>query len=128
MLLICYIAIRFDNLGASEVVMIVLYSLVLVMLLADLNYNRVPYFKAKKLLNLVLAQRLLLPVLVVLPYATTYQLTVILIGFSTIELVFLAKSAVKTKHYLYSALKLAATVFIGVYVAVEFGKNVEKSS
>ena len=84
MLLICYVGIRFDSMGVNEIAMVLIYCLVLVFLLVDLNYNRVPYFRAKKLLNLVIAQRLILPVLVVLPYSTTYQVSIVFIAFSII--------------------------------------------
>ncbi len=64
--------------------MIVLYCLIVVFLLVDLNWNRVPYFKAKKLLNLVIAQRLILPVFVIIPYDKTYHLIIFMIGFGVV--------------------------------------------
>lgn len=90
----------------------------MVFLLVDLNFHRVPYFKAKKLLNLVIAQRLLLPVMVILPYADTHHLIIFMNAFAIIELIFLAKSGASTRHYVYSAIKLAVCVFLGIYVAV----------
>jgi len=84
MLLILYVGIRFGQLGGSEVVMIVLYSAVLVFLLVDINYHRVPYFKAKEMLNLAIAQRFLLPVMTTLPYSDNYHLIIFLNAFGVL--------------------------------------------
>lgn len=118
MLLIYYVGIRFGQLGGSEAVLIILYSAVMVFLLVDINYHRIPYFKSKKLLNLAIAQRLLLPVLVTLPYTDTHHLIIFLNAFSLIELIFLVRSGASIKHYVYSSLKLAVCAFIGIFVAV----------
>ena len=56
----------------------------MVFMLVDLNFHRIPYFKAKKLLNLAIAQRLLLPVMVTLPFSDTHHLIILLIAFSLI--------------------------------------------
>lgn len=84
MLLLCYVGIRFGSVGGSEAVIILFYSVCLVFLLVDLNYHRVPYFRSKKLLNLVLAQRLILPVFVVLPFYDTPHLAIFITVFGVI--------------------------------------------
>lgn len=118
MLLLCYVGIRFGTLGGSEVVILLFYSCALIFLLVDLNYHRIPYFRSKKLLNLVLAQRFILPVFVILPYTDSHHLAIFSTVFGVIELIFLVKSAAKTKHYVYSLLKLSVCGLIGIYVAV----------
>ena len=128
MLLLCYVGIRFGSIGASEVVILLFYSVTLVFLLVDLNYHRIPYFRSKKLLNLVLAQRFVLPVFVILPYSDSHHLIIFMIVFSVIELIFYVKSASKTKHYVYSILKLLCCALLGIYVAVELGSNNMSSS
>ena len=51
-----------------------------------------------------------------------------MIVFSVIELIFYVKSASKTKHYVYSILKLLCCVLLGIYVAVALGSNSMSSS
>lgn len=68
------------------------YCIVLVFLLVDINWNKVPYFRSRKLLNLAVAQRLMLPVLAIIPYQSTYQLIIFLTGFAAVELLFYIKS------------------------------------
>lgn len=127
-LLIVYIGIRFDDLTGGEIAMIVLYSMVLVFLLVDFNWNRIPYFRTKKLLNLAIAQRFLLPVFAILPSKDTYQLSIFLLAFAIFELIFYVKSQAKTRHYVYSLIRLLCCLLIGVYVAVELGVNSYNSS
>jgi hypothetical protein len=103
--------------------MIILYSLVIVFLLVDLNWNRMPYFRTKKLLNLAIAQRLILPVFVILPSKNTYQLIIFMVVFAAIELIFYFKSKAKTRHYVYSVLRAICCLLTGVYVAVELAVN-----
>lgn len=108
--------------------MIVLYSIIVVFLLVDFNWHRVPYFRTKKLLNLAIAQRLILTVLVILPAQDTYQLIIFTIAFAIIELFFYAKSSAKTRHYVYSLLRMLSSLLIGVFVAVDLTINSERSS
>ena len=100
----------------------------MIFLLVDLNYHRIPYFRSKKLLNLVLAQRFVLPVFVILPYSDSAQLAIFINLFAVIELIFYVKSAAKTKHYVYSVIKLISCLMIGIYAAVELGVNSKSST
>ena len=84
MLLLCYVGIRFGTIGGSEIVILLFYSSTLVFLLVDLNYHRIPYFRSKKLLNLVLAQRFILPIFLILPYSDSHHLAIFMIVFSVI--------------------------------------------
>ena len=47
--------------------MVIFYCFVLLFIFIDLNYHRVPYFRSKKLANLVIAQRIILPIFPILP-------------------------------------------------------------
>jgi hypothetical protein len=84
MLLEIYLAIRLAIIGVAELAIIILYLIVVVFLLVDINWHKVPYFRSRKLLNLVIAQRLMLPVLAILPFNFTYNLIIFIIGFSVI--------------------------------------------
>jgi hypothetical protein len=84
MLLLCYTSIRFDTMGPSQITIIFLYCLILVLLLVDLNYHRIPYFKAKKQLNLVIFQRLVLPVMVLVPFNDTYGLVIFMLALAVV--------------------------------------------
>lgn len=128
MLLIIYVGIRWDDLSAGDTAMIVLYCLVVVGLLVDLNWHRIPYFRTKKLLNLTIAQKLILPVLVIVPPRDTYQLVIFVIGFAILELFFYAKSSAKTKHFVYSILRMVSSLLIGVFIAVDLAVNNQNSS
>lgn len=108
--------------------MIIVYAMVLTGFLVDMNWHRIPYFRTKKLLNLAIAQRLLLPVLPILPAADTYHLIIFLNAFAAIEVVFYARSNSKTKHYVYSMLHLLHCILTGVYIAVELSLNRSQSS
>lgn len=100
----------------------------MVFLLVDLNYHRVPYFRSKKLLNLAIVQRLVLPVLAITPFTDTYNMVIFLNAFTLIELVFLAKSSAKPKYYVYAFLKLLCCLTIGAFVAVDLGLNNSRDS
>ena len=92
MLLDIYLSIRLGVIGSVEMAIIIVYLIIVVFLLVDINWHKLPYFKSRKLLNLVVAQRLMLPVLVIVPFNFTYNLIIFLNGFALIELLFLAKS------------------------------------
>ena len=109
-------------------VILLFYSICMIFLLVDLNYHRIPYFRSKKLLNLVLAQRFVLPVFVILPYSDSAQLAIFINLFAVIELIFYVKSAAKSKHYVYSVIKLISCLMIGIYAAVELGVNSKSST
>lgn len=127
-LLIIYIGIRFDVLSGGAIGMIVLYSIVLIFLIVDFNWHRVAYFRTKKLLNLAIAQRFILPVFLILPFKDTYQIIIFFIIFAIFELIFYANSKAKTRHYVYSIIRLFCCLLTGVYVAVELAINNQNSA
>lgn len=121
MLLDIYLSIRLGIIGSIEIAIIVIYLIVVVFLLVDINWHKLPYFKSRKLLNLVIAQRLILPVLVIVPFNYTYNLIIFLNGFAVIELLFLIKSSAKTKHYVYSIIHLLSCVLVAIFIGLDLG-------
>lgn len=82
--LIIYAGIRFSTLTSGLQFLIILYGGMTVFLMVSCNMNLLPYFGNKELMNLTFLKRLLLPVLVILPYKFTYTLLFFMIAFTII--------------------------------------------
>ena len=108
--------------------MIVIYCLILIFFLVDINYHRLPYFKSKKLLNLAIAQRLVLPVLAIIPHNYTYQMIIFVNALALLELIFYTKSGAKTKHYVYSTIRFGLCALLATFVGVDLSINKTNSS
>lgn len=119
MLLIIYIGIRFDNLKGGDIFLIVIYLSILIYLFVDCNLHALPYFKSPEGMNLIFLKRMILPVLVMVPYKFTYNLIIFMIGFAIIELLFLIKAQSKIKSYVYCILELCCYSTIGIFIILE---------
>jgi hypothetical protein len=75
-------------------------------------------------MNLTFIKRLMLPVLVVIPYKFSYSLLIFLVGFSLIEILFLTKAAhSKAKNFIYGIFELACISLVGGFVIADLGNN-----
>ena len=123
---IIYVGIRFSAWNLGLVMSIILYCLCLVYLIVSCNVEkRLSFFVSAASMNLSFIKRLVLPLVISIPYNYTYFIIILLLALNLIELMLLLRTKKATiKHVIYLGLELLCISMIGgVAIADLANKN-----
>jgi hypothetical protein len=124
-MVIIYLGIRFSTLDGGTIIGIGIYCVSLVFLIVDCNLHAsLPLFNSTQFMNLNFLKKLILPVLVVVPHNYTFFLTIFLIGFNLVDLLFLFKAKkARLKQVVYMGLELLCLTMTGGFLIADLGNN-----
>ncbi len=122
---IIYVGIRFSAWNVGLILSIILYCLCLVYLIVSCNIEkRLSFFVSTASMNLNFIKKLVLPLVISIPYNYTYFLIILLIAFNLIELMLLSRTKKATiKHAIYLGLELLCISMIGGVAIADLANN-----